>query len=165
MKTFEFTLIASGIDPEASGFEDRFFEAGCDDATLSLQKGVIIMEFSREAVSFSQAVASACEDALRAGATVERVEPDHLIREVALFADRSDVAEEVSRLTAHLQQFAELVRAGGEGAGRRLEFVTQEMGREVNTLGSKAGDAAVSREVVEMKAALEKVRELIQNVE
>jgi uncharacterized protein (TIGR00255 family) len=93
------------------------------------------------------------------------VEPDHLIREVALFADRSDVSEEVSRLAAHLDQFTDLVRAGGEGAGRRLEFVVQEMGREVNTLGSKAGDVAVSREVVEMKAALEKVRELIQNVE
>jgi uncharacterized protein (TIGR00255 family) len=93
------------------------------------------------------------------------VEPDHLIREVALFADRTDVAEEVSRLTAHLQQFAELVRGGGEGAGRRLEFVVQEMGREVNTLGSKAGDVSVSREVVELKATLEKVRELIQNVE
>ena len=93
------------------------------------------------------------------------VEPDHLVREVALFADRSDVSEEVSRLTAHLQQFAELVTAGGEGAGRRLEFVVQEMGREVNTLGSKAGDVSISREVVEMKAALEKVRELIQNVE
>ena len=93
------------------------------------------------------------------------VEPDHLIREVALFADRTDVAEEVSRLTAHLHQFAELVRAGGEGAGRRLEFVVQEMGREVNTLGSKAGDVSISREVVELKATLEKVRELIQNVE
>ena len=97
-----------------------------------------------------------------AGVTVG---PDQLIREVALFADRTDVSEEVSRLTAHLVQFAELVRAGGEGAGRRLEFVVQEMGREVNTLGSKAGDVAISREVVEMKAALEKVRELIQNVE
>jgi uncharacterized protein (TIGR00255 family) len=93
------------------------------------------------------------------------VQPDHLVREVALFADRADVSEEVSRLTAHLQQFAELVRAGGEGAGRRLEFLTQELGREVNTLGSKAADAAVTREVVELKATLEKVRELIQNVE
>jgi uncharacterized protein (TIGR00255 family) len=93
------------------------------------------------------------------------VAPDHLIREVALFADRSDVAEEVTRLAAHLDQFAALVRSGGEGAGRKLEFVVQEMGREANTLGSKAGDVAVSRHVVEIKAALEKVRELIQNVE
>ena len=71
-----------------------------------------------------------------AGVTLE---PEHLVREVALFADRTDVAEEVTRLAAHLDQFAELVRTGAEGAGRRLEFVVQEMGRETNTLGSKAG--------------------------
>ena len=94
------------------------------------------------------------------------VEPDHLIREIAIFADRTDVSEEVMRLTAHAEQFAELVAKGAnDGAGRRLEFVVQEMGREINTLGSKAGDVAISRLVVEMKAALEKVRELIQNVE
>ena len=94
------------------------------------------------------------------------IEPDHLIREIAIFADRTDVSEEVMRLTAHAEQFAELVTDGAaDGAGRRLEFVVQEMGREINTLGSKAGDVAISRLVVEMKAALEKVRELIQNVE
>jgi uncharacterized protein (TIGR00255 family) len=97
-----------------------------------------------------------------AGVTLE---PDNLIREVALFADRTDVAEEVSRLTAHLDSFAELVRAGAEGAGRRLEFGVQEMGRETNTLGSKAADVTLSRHVVEMKATLEKIRELVQNVE
>jgi uncharacterized protein (TIGR00255 family) len=83
---------------------------------------------------------------------------------VALFADRTDVSEEVTRLGAHLAQFAEIVRKGDE-AGRKLEFVLQEMGREANTLGSKAGDVAVSRHVFEIKATLEKVRELVQNVE
>jgi len=97
-----------------------------------------------------------------AGVTIE---PQHLIREVALFADRTDVSEEVSRLTAHLDSFADLVKAGAEGAGRRLEFVVQEMGREVNTLGSKAGDVTISRLVVEMKATLERIREQVQNVE
>jgi uncharacterized protein (TIGR00255 family) len=92
------------------------------------------------------------------------IQPDHLIREVALFADRTDVSEEVTRLGAHLAQFAEIVRKGDE-AGRKLEFVLQEMGREANTLGSKAGDVAVSRHVFEIKATLEKVRELVQNVE
>lgn len=92
------------------------------------------------------------------------VSADHIIREVALFADRTDVAEEVTRLSAHLDQFAELVRKGEE-AGRKLEFVVQEMGREANTLGSKAGDVAVSRHVFEIKAALEKIRELVLNVE
>lgn len=98
-----------------------------------------------------------------AGVTVEA---DHLIREVAVFADRTDVSEEVTRFAAHLDQFAELVKAGAaDGAGRRLEFVVQEMGREANTLGAKAGDVAVSRRVVDLKANLERVRELIQNVE
>jgi uncharacterized protein (TIGR00255 family) len=93
------------------------------------------------------------------------VEHDHLIREVAAFADRTDVAEEVTRFTAHLEQFTKLVTDGADGAGRRLEFVVQEMGREANTLGSKAGDVTVSRHAVEIKAALEKIRELVLNVE
>ena len=95
---------------------------------------------------------------------IKAVTQDHLIREVALFADRTDVSEEAMRLAAHLDQFAELVRKGEE-AGRKLEFVLQEMGREANTLGSKAGDVTVSRHVFEIKATLEKIRELVQNVE
>jgi uncharacterized protein (TIGR00255 family) len=97
-----------------------------------------------------------------AGVTVE---PQHLVRELALFADRTDVAEEVTRLDAHLDQFETIVRKGGDCPGRRLEFVVQEMGREANTLGSKAGDVTLSRHVVEIKATLEKIRELVQNVE
>ncbi len=89
---------------------------------------------------------------------------ESVIREVALFADRTDVSEEVARLASHLDQFADLVRKGDE-AGRKLEFVIQEMGRETNTIGSKAGDVAISRHVFEMKAALERLREQVQNVE
>jgi uncharacterized protein (TIGR00255 family) len=91
--------------------------------------------------------------------------PDDLIREVAVFAERSDVAEEVTRLASHLDQFQTIVRTEDDGPGRKLEFLVQEMGRETNTIGSKAGDVGVSRHVVEIKAALEKVRELVQNVE
>jgi uncharacterized protein (TIGR00255 family) len=97
-----------------------------------------------------------------AGATLQ---PEHVVREVALFADRVDVSEEVTRLASHLDQFASIVRTDADGPGRKLEFVVQEMGRETNTIGSKAGDAQVSRQVVEIKATLEKVRELVQNVE
>jgi uncharacterized protein (TIGR00255 family) len=94
------------------------------------------------------------------------VEPNDLVREVAVFADRSDVAEEVTRLAAHLEQFAVVVEKGSsDSAGRRLEFIAQEMGREVNTIGSKAGDVSISKHVVEMKAVLERIRELILNVE
>lgn len=93
------------------------------------------------------------------------VEPDHLIREVAVYADRTDVSEEVIRLDAHLEQFEDVVRKESDGPGRRLEFVLQEMGRETNTLGSKAGDVTISRHVVEIKATLEKMKELVQNIE
>ena len=92
------------------------------------------------------------------------IEPSHLIREVALFAERADVAEEITRLRAHLDLYRSVI-AEPESAGRKLEFVVQEMGRETNTIGSKASDVAVSRSVVEMKGILERVRELIQNVE
>jgi uncharacterized protein (TIGR00255 family) len=92
------------------------------------------------------------------------VEPKDLIREAAILAERTDVAEEVTRLKAHLAQYEQVIR-GAEVAGRKLEFVVQEMGRELNTIGSKSGDVEISRLVVEMKAQLEKVRELIQNVE
>jgi uncharacterized protein (TIGR00255 family) len=93
------------------------------------------------------------------------VEPSDLIREVSIFAERSDIAEEVVRLASHLEQFEQTVRTETDGPGRKLEFVVQEMGRETNTIGSKAGDVTISRHVVEIKATLEKVRELIQNVE
>jgi uncharacterized protein (TIGR00255 family) len=92
------------------------------------------------------------------------VEPRDLIREVAILAERADIAEEVVRLRAHLGQFEEVIHEP-ESAGRKLEFVVQEMGRETNTIGSKANDVAISREVVEIKGLLEKIRELIQNVE
>jgi uncharacterized protein (TIGR00255 family) len=91
---------------------------------------------------------------------------DHdLLREIAVFADRSDISEEVTRLDSHLVQFAEILQGSDDSTGRKLEFVTQEMGREVNTIGSKAADVTISRQVVEIKAILEKVRELLQNVE
>jgi uncharacterized protein (TIGR00255 family) len=92
------------------------------------------------------------------------VETKDLIREVAILAERADVTEEVVRLRAHLAQFLDVIHEP-ESAGRKLEFVVQEMGRETNTVGSKANDVEISRAVVEIKGLLEKVRELIQNVE
>lgn len=92
------------------------------------------------------------------------VNPQDLIREVAIFADRSDVSEEITRLSAHLDQFEEIV-GNSTSEGRKLEFLVQEMGREINTLGSKALDVSMSRYGLEMKTTLEKIRELIQNVE
>jgi predicted DNA-binding transcriptional regulator AlpA len=79
MKTYEFSIIASGLDREAPDFETRFYDAGCDDATISFQKGHIIVDFARDAKSADAAIASAVEAVMRAGATVERVEPDPLV--------------------------------------------------------------------------------------
>jgi uncharacterized protein (TIGR00255 family) len=92
------------------------------------------------------------------------VEPADLLREIALFADRSDISEEIVRLRSHLQQY-EAALMLPESSGRKLEFIAQEMGREINTIGSKANDAEISHLVVEIKTALERIREQIQNVE
>jgi uncharacterized protein (TIGR00255 family) len=89
---------------------------------------------------------------------------DRLIKEVAFFADRSDVSEELIRLESHLAQFAHHLRKD-EPVGRTLEFITQEISRELNTLGAKAGDAEISRHVVACKSEVEKIREQIQNLE
>jgi len=87
-----------------------------------------------------------------------------LVREVALYADRSDVSEEITRLCSHFGQVETNLRSG-KRTGRALDFLCQEIFREVNTIGSKAGDASISRHVVRFKALLETAREQVQNVE
>lgn len=77
--TFEFTIVATGLSVESDDFADRFAAAGCDDATISFQKGVIILEFARDAKNFLHAITSAFEDVQKAGAHVVRFEPDHLV--------------------------------------------------------------------------------------
>jgi uncharacterized protein (TIGR00255 family) len=92
------------------------------------------------------------------------VADDRLLREVALFAERSDFSEELTRLESHLDQFVETTNKQ-ESIGRTLEFISQEIGRELNTLSAKANDAEISQIVVHCKAELEKIREQVQNVE
>jgi len=89
---------------------------------------------------------------------------ESLIREVAIFADRCDISEEVSRLAAHLDQFGELCDSD-EHSGRKLDFLTQEMIRETNTIGAKSNDAQITRRVVEIKGGIERLKEQVQNVE
>jgi uncharacterized protein (TIGR00255 family) len=92
------------------------------------------------------------------------LDPVRLAQEVALMADRLDITEECVRLAAHLEQFHSLV-AGPEQAGRKLNFLLQEMNREVNTIGSKANDVEVAQAVIVMKEEIERLREQVQNVE
>lgn len=92
------------------------------------------------------------------------LDPQRLAQEVAVMADRADVSEELVRLESHLQQAKALI-LGTAPSGRRLDFLVQEIGRELNTIGSKSAMAEISTAVVEAKAVLEKVREQVQNVE
>ncbi len=92
------------------------------------------------------------------------LEPEALVREVAFFADKADVTEETTRLRHHCEQFSAVMGGKGE-AGRRLDFIAQEMLRETNTIASKANDAALAAVTVEMKSEIERVKEQVQNLE
>jgi uncharacterized protein (TIGR00255 family) len=94
----------------------------------------------------------------------DRIDPDRLETEIAILADKLDITEECVRLRSHLEQFREALD-NDDAVGRKLKFITQEIHREVNTIGSKANDPEISRAVVPMKEEIEKIREQIRNVE
>ena len=102
-------------------------------------------------------------DRLRAAAEIE-LDVGRLEQEVTMFAERSDICEELTRLVSHSAQFAGLF-ACEEPVGRRLDFLLQEMAREINTAGAKSPDAQIAHAIVEMKAEIERMREQVQNVE
>ena len=87
-----------------------------------------------------------------------------LCKEVAVFAERTDISEEIQRLTSHMEAFENACRTG-EHPGRKLDFITQEMLREANTIASKANDAPIARQIVEIKGAIDRLKEQVQNVE
>ena len=92
------------------------------------------------------------------------LDSDTLAREVALFADRSDISEEIIRLGSHIEQFVASCKQG-EHAGRKLDFIAQEMLREANTIASKASDAKICFDVVQIKSCIERIKEQVQNIE
>jgi uncharacterized protein (TIGR00255 family) len=93
------------------------------------------------------------------------LDPGRIEQEAALAADRADVAEELQRLRGHLDQFDGLLAKPPAGVGKTLDFLTQEILRELNTLGSKSRDLASTREILDMKGEVEKIREQVQNIE
>lgn len=94
-----------------------------------------------------------------------RLDEETLAREVAIFAERSDITEELARLRMHTAEFRALCRNGGEAMGRKLDFMSQEMLREANTIASKGSDADIARSVVDIKAAIDRIKEQAANVE
>ena len=93
-----------------------------------------------------------------------RVDQSDLLKEIAVFAERADISEEISRLTHHLESFEQACQSS-EHAGRKLDFITQEMLREANTIASKGNDATIARSIVEIKGAIDRLKEQVQNVE
>jgi len=105
---------------------------------------------------YKERIARLCQD--------HELDEQRLAQEVAVFSDRCDISEEISRLESHLQQFDALMESD-EPVGRKMDFLLQELNREVNTMGSKSNDTVLSQAVVAMKAELEKIREQVQNIE
>jgi uncharacterized protein (TIGR00255 family) len=93
-----------------------------------------------------------------------RLAEDDLLKEVAIYAERSDISEEVSRLAGHMGHFEGCMNSG-EPAGRKLEFIAQEMLREANTIGSKASDTQIARAIIDIKSAIDRIKEQVQNAE
>jgi len=95
-----------------------------------------------------------------------KIEEKELIHEVAVFAEKADISEEISRLSAHMEQFDQIIGStDGNPAGRTLDFVAQELLREANTISSKSNDTQISRAIVEIKGAIDRIKEQVQNVE
>ncbi len=147
------------------GMRKREGRSLCTDMTSRLKN--MEAQVGRIEQSAPQVAGKYRDDLLRrireAGIAMHDYE-DRLVKEVALFADRSDITEEITRLHSHIKQMKKLFRAT-EACGRPMDFITQEMFREINTIGSKANDSNIIREVLEFKTELERFREQVQNIE
>lgn len=128
--------------------------------TLSRHVAAVAERAPQVTVAYREALLKRLRDA---GLELD-VNDERVLKEIALFADRCDIAEELTRLGSHLEQFRTLIRSKGE-IGRKAEFILQEIGREVHTIGSKANDLEIARNVIELKNELERIREQIANVE
>jgi uncharacterized protein (TIGR00255 family) len=163
-KVLEVSLEAINKVKQMRAAEGGFLEADlkkhCDAIAenlgqISARCDVVLQEY---AAKLKQRV-----DALLAEVKL-KLDEETLAREVAIFAERSDISEEVSRLDSHLQQFSQACQAN-ELAGRRLDFISQEMLREANTIASKASDTNIIRCVVDMKCRIDRIKEQVQNIE
>ncbi len=166
----DFVLVAQAVDQALSRLNaDRAREGAMTvrdmlKRTARLKKIQASIQKKIPAVvrSYREKLQKRLEDLLKAHAG--SLSKKDLERELAIFADRSDVTEELTRLKSHIEEFERVLKGPGE-VGRKLDFLLQEMGRETNTLGAKASDAGISHLVVEIKGELERIREQVQNLE
>ena len=148
MRAAEGAALAADLDSHCKAIKQ-------DLERIRTRSGVVLQEYQKK---LKKRV-----DELLADAKL-KLEEETLAREVAIFADRSDISEEIARLDSHLQQFAESCQANAQ-AGRRLDFISQEMLREANTIASKACDTEVIRCVVDIKCRIDRIKEQVQNIE
>jgi uncharacterized protein (TIGR00255 family) len=136
---------------------------GRDVASRLAHLRTLTERIERRAPEIAQAYRQTLLKRIREAGLDVNAEDPRLLKEVALFADRSDVTEELTRLRSHLKQ-CDTVLAAGELAGRTLDFLVQELLREINTIGSKANDRSITADVIRCKAELERIREQVQNI-
>jgi uncharacterized protein (TIGR00255 family) len=129
---------------------------------LLKQVGIVTQKAPKIVLDYRDRLAARVSDLMGAGTA--GVDPDVLAREVALFAERCDVTEELARLKSHVEQFLSAADSP-DPAGRKLDFIAQELLREANTIASKSNDAEVARAAVEMKTAIDRIKEQVQNIE
>ena len=148
MRAAEGAALAADLDSHCKAIKQ-------DLEQIRARSGVVLQEYQKK---LRKRV-----DELLADAKL-KLDEEALAREVAIFADRSDISEEIARLDSHLQQFAESCEANTQ-AGRRLDFISQEMLREANTIASKAYNTEVIRCVVDIKCRIDRIKEQVQNIE
>ncbi len=125
----------------------------------------LVTEIAQKAKTTPEQHKAALEERIkRLTENVVEIDEERVVQEVVLFIDKIDISEELTRLDGHVDHFLHLLN-DQKAVGRKLDFLTQEMNREINTIGSKANDAEISKRVVEVKSTLEKIREQVQNIE
>lgn len=161
-------LIHAALEPaltELVAMRGREGEAlGRDLAQRNAALAAVVEQVARRAPSSLSNYREGLLQRLRQAGLELNLDDERVLKEIALFADRIDISEELTRLRSHLAQFGALVQQS-EPVGRKAEFILQEVGREIHTVGSKANDIEIARAVIEFKNELERIREQIQNVE
>lgn len=166
----DWAILSPVLDGAISAYNDMREKEGrriADDLMAKKTNLMSLAEKVKERSSYAvENYRNRLESKLRATLETMAIEPDEqrILTECAIFADKVAVDEELVRLASHFKAFDEIF-SSGEPAGKRIDFLLQEMNREVNTTGSKCNDAEIAHIVVDMKAELEKIREQIQNIE
>lgn len=163
-------LLAAVIDEALTAFDAMRSREGADLAVDLSHRVAMMRESIEEIATVGDALPGRIRDQMRQrisdllGETGTEVDEDRIVQEAAYFADRADVTEEIVRLRSHLEKVDTLL-VSDEAVGRTLEFVTQEIHRELNTIGSKTKDLEVADTIVVLKTELERLREQVQNIE